>query len=93
MIQRYEHARLGVNRRDIGTLVQVATDTAEAQVSRVIGPSVLFSNDMVDLMRQKRCALRKSAVFARILRAPYDQFPHIARDFHDAARTVQTSSV
>ncbi|MDP3207909.1 MAG: hypothetical protein Q8M65_02065 [Rhodoglobus sp.] len=78
MIQRHEKAGLGINRCDVGSLVQVAADAAETQVARIIRSTVLFPNDVVDLMRQKRRNLRKSAVLARILRASHDQFPQLA---------------
>jgi len=39
---------------------------------------MLFADDVVDLMRKKRCDLRKSAVLAGVLRAPHDQLPHVA---------------
>ena len=50
VVQRNEQASLGVNRRTIGSLVQVASNAGQAQVGRIIGPPVLSPDDVVDLM-------------------------------------------
>lgn len=53
---------------------------------------MLSSDDVVDLMGQDRCVLRKAAVLACPLGAPLDQLSRVAREPHEAARMAQSSS-
>lgn len=53
---------------------------------------MLPTDDVVDLVRQNRCALGTAAVLARTMSAALSQLPQIARYLHDAARIVQNCS-
>jgi hypothetical protein len=77
MIQRYNEARFRVNGCDVWALLQVATNTAETQVGRIIRTAVLSPDDVVDLMGQNRSDLGKPTVLARFLSALLDQLTHI----------------
>jgi hypothetical protein len=50
------------------------------------------TDDVVDLVRQNRCALGNAAVLAPTMSAALSQIPQIARYLHDAARIVQNCS-
>ena len=92
MMKRYDSTRLGINRRNVGALLQVATDAAQAQVGSLIRSTMLLSDDMVDLMGQNRRCLWKLAILACTSSTPLDQLARVARKLHDAARMVQKSS-
>lgn len=92
MEESHDELRIWIHGRNVRSFLQVAADTAEAKVLGVIGSTVLPPNDVIDLMRQNRRILRKAAVLADPLSALLDQLPHIAGDFHDAARIDQKSS-
>jgi hypothetical protein len=92
MMKRNDEICLGVDRCYIGPFLQVATNATQAQVPDIVGPTVLPSNDMVDLMRENRRILRKMAVFTGVVGPLLDQLSRIARELHEAARIVQNSS-
>lgn len=58
IVQRHDEAGFGINRRDVGPLLQVAADATETQVRRIVRTKVLLPDDVVDLMGQDRCVLR-----------------------------------
>jgi hypothetical protein len=43
-----------IDRRDVGALLEVAAQAAEAQVVRLVGAEVLARDDVIHLMRQDR---------------------------------------
>ncbi len=54
---------------------------------------MLSSDDVVDLMRKKRCFLRQQAILTRAPSTPFDKASCFVRYLHDAARIAQNSSV
>src|SRR5262245_1168800 len=82
----------GVHRSDVRALFQIATSAAQTEVVRIIRPTVLTGDDVIDLVRNDRGLLGKMAVLARTLSAALDQLPYCARHLHEAARIVQSPS-
>lgn len=92
MVQRHDKVGLGVDRCDVRALLQVATNAAETQVFDLVRSTMLFPDDVVDLMGQDRRVLGNPAILTCPLSAPPNQLSCIARELHDAARSVQNSS-
>jgi hypothetical protein len=50
MKERHDPAGFGVNRSNIGPLLQVAADATQAQVGYIVRPKMLPSDDVIDLV-------------------------------------------
>jgi len=77
--QRDDAAGVGVDGRDVWSLLQVATHTAEAEVLELVGAAVLPTDDVIDLVGQQGRSLRQPAVLARALRTSLDGGPNVRR--------------
>ncbi len=78
--QQNDVAGLGINGRQVATLVAVAEGTTEGEVVQVGLATVLFGDDVIDLVRCKAESLRNPAVFAATRGALVDQPPQTSGD-------------
>jgi predicted phage gp36 major capsid-like protein len=72
MKEPHHLSRSRINRRDIGTFVAVAKDTAQCQIVERRRTAVLPAHDMVDLMSEGRSHFRVEAVFTAATRTAKD---------------------
>jgi membrane-associated protease RseP (regulator of RpoE activity) len=76
MKQSDKCAAFGVKRAEIWPLMRVAVVTGESKVFTVVGAAVLASDDMLDVIGEKRlCRLRQAAVFAAMVGPLKDILP------------------
>jgi hypothetical protein len=68
-------ASFGIDGGEVRSLLLVAPDAAQTEVVDVIGPLVLLSDDMIDLMREDRRFLREPAIFTGPAGASLDETP------------------
>ena len=67
MEQRNHRSRIGIDARQIGSFVPIASITGERETGRIVGPAVLFRHDVFDVeCNQKRCQLWKAAILTRV---------------------------
>ena len=92
MEQGHDDAGSWIDRRNIRTLLQIAANATETQIVQVIGPLVLSSDDVINLMEQDRCLLREVAVLAAGASPALHSLSGLAGEPHEAARTVQNAS-
>lgn len=65
----------GVQGSDVAALAKIAQAATKGQIGFVRHPAVLFSNDVIDLMRTRREFLWKQTVFTPFLGAIENPFP------------------
>jgi hypothetical protein len=52
MEERHEFSARGVDAREVRPFMSVASIAGQGQVARVVGPTVLFGDDVFDVMRE-----------------------------------------
>ena len=76
MKQSDKCAAFGVKRAEIWPFMRVAVVTGESKVFTVVGAAVLASDDVLDVISEKRlCRLRQAAVFAAMAGPLKDTLP------------------
>ena len=66
MEQRNHRSRIGIDARQIGSFVPIASIAGERETGRIVGPAVLFRHDVFHVeCDERRCQLSKAAIFAR----------------------------
>ncbi len=69
MEQRNHRSRIGIDARQIGSFVPIASITGERQTGRIVGAAVLFRHDVFHVeCDERRCQLGKAAIFALVAR-------------------------
>ena len=67
MEQRNHHSRIGIDARQIGSFLQIASIAGERETGRIVGTAVLFRHYMFHVeCNQGRCRLGKAAIFTRV---------------------------
>lgn len=67
MEQRNHRSRIGIDARQIGSFVPIASIAGERETGRIVGTAVLFRHDVFHMERnQRRCQLGKAAIFTRV---------------------------
>jgi len=60
--------RVRIDRSDIGALLQVAANAAEAKICDLVRAVVLTPNNVINLVRQHRSVGRQTAILANVIR-------------------------
>ena len=70
MEQRNHRSRIGIDARQIGSFVPIASIAGERETGRIVGTAVLFRHDVFIVFKgecnQRRCQLGKAAIFTRV---------------------------
>ena len=67
MEQRNHRSRVGIDARQIGSFVPIASVAGERETGRIVGTAVLFRHDVFHVeCNQRRCQLGKAAIFTRV---------------------------
>ena len=67
MEQRNHRSRIGIDARQIGSLVPIASIAGERETGRIVGTAVLFRHDVFHVeCNQRRCQLRKATIFTGV---------------------------
>ena len=70
MEQRNHRPRIGIDARQIGSFVPIASIAGERETGRIVGTAVLFRHDVFIVFKgecnQRRCQLGKAAIFTGV---------------------------
>ena len=59
---------VGIYARQVGTFMKIAIDTRERKIVEIVGATMLFGDDMLDVeLSKRRIVLMQSTVFASII--------------------------
>lgn len=83
VVQFCNRSGLGINGRDVGAFLQVAPNAAQAKVARVVRPTVLSTDNVIDVMGQHRGELWQPAVFSRCPRTSSNERTDFSWDCHE----------
>jgi hypothetical protein len=76
--QFYDTFRVGVDAREVWSLVTVAVRARKSEVALVVGPAVLPRDNVLDLVAKERfLILTHATVLATLLRSVADESPSL----------------
>jgi hypothetical protein len=65
----------GIHAREVRALAKVAAVAGQRQIVNVIAPTVLFGDDMLNVVRQLAVLLTQQAIFTTVIRPAADKVP------------------
>lgn len=78
--QRHNHLCKRVDTREVRALFQVASMARKSQIGGRCGATVLFGNDMFNVVCETTVLLPEEAILAAIASPPADQFTRLGAD-------------